>query len=80
MKAETFLHNEYGITERLANLDLETENGIRNHYLTSLMEIYAEEEIKKFLKFNKDDIVRFGITKVIDNFDIFFNNYKENNK
>lgn len=80
MKAEKFLHNEYGITERLANLDLETENGIRNHYLTSLMENYAEEEIKKFLKFNKDDIVRFGITKVIDNFDIFFDNYKENNK
>lgn len=80
MKAQKFLQKEYGITNRLANLDLETENGIRNHYLTSLMEIFAEEQIKNFLKFNKEDIMKYGVQKVIENFDIFIENFNENNK
>lgn len=77
MKAEEFLKNEYGITDRLANLDLETENGTRNHYLTSLMERYAEEEIKNFVKFFEAENVKV-LTKYLEKFYEIYE--KENNK
>lgn len=69
MRAEQFLKKEYGIDDRLANLDLNTDNGKRNYYLTSLMERYAENEIESFIKFiSKTHLVSEVVVKHLEQF------------